>query len=69
MRDSFARRLREIGSHARWLRRDCRGQELVEYALLAGFVAILIGAAVPTRIVPTLSDIFTKLSTVIGKFA
>ncbi len=40
--------------------RDTRGQDLVEYALLAGFVAVAAGALLPT-IASSISNIFSKL--------
>ena len=40
---------------------DERGQDLIEYALLAGFVALLAGTVMPT--VPSnITRIFTKVS-------
>jgi pilus assembly protein Flp/PilA len=45
----------------RQLRFDDRGQDLIEYALLAGFVALLAGTVMPT--VPNnITRIFTKVS-------
>ena len=40
--------------------RDTRGQDLVEYALLAGFIAVAAGALLPT-IASSISNIFSKL--------
>ena len=40
--------------------RDTRGQDLVEYALLAGFIAVAAGALLPT-IATSISTIFSKL--------
>ena len=37
------------------------GQDLVEYALLAGFVAVACGAIFPTGLMPSVSSIFSKL--------
>lgn len=44
------------------------GQELIEYALVAGFIAVLIGAMVPGQIVPSLSVIYSKLLSVMVVF-
>jgi pilus assembly protein Flp/PilA len=41
--------------------RDTRGQDLIEYALMAGFVAVAAGAIFPTTVMPTVSGIFSKL--------
>lgn len=43
------------------LRNDLRGQDLVEYALIAGFVAVAGGAIFPTTLMPGVSAIFSKL--------
>jgi Flp pilus assembly pilin Flp len=43
------------------LRNDIRGQDLVEYALIAGFVAVAGGAIFPTTLMPGVSTIFSKL--------
>jgi Flp pilus assembly pilin Flp len=48
-------------SYLRKLRDDERGQDLIEYALLAGFVALIATTVFPS--VPTsMSQIFTKVS-------
>lgn len=47
---------------AQKVRNDIRGQDLVEYALLAGFVAVAAGAIFPTTLMPGVSIIFSKLS-------
>ena len=46
------------------LLRDTRGQDLVEYALLAGFVAVAAGALLP-GISSSISTIFSKMSSVL----
>ncbi len=40
---------------------DLRGQDLVEYALMAGFVAVAGGAVFPTSIMPGVSAIFSSI--------
>ena len=45
------------------LRYDRRGQDLVEYALMAGFVAVAGGAIFPTSLMPGVSAIFSKVNT------
>jgi Flp pilus assembly pilin Flp len=45
------------------LHNDLRGQDLVEYALMAGFVAVAGGAIFPTTLMPGVSAIFSKLNT------
>jgi pilus assembly protein Flp/PilA len=43
--------------------KDERGQDLIEYALMAGFVAVAAGAIMPTVSVQ-ISQIFSKVSSV-----
>jgi pilus assembly protein Flp/PilA len=45
------------------LARDERGQDMVEYALLAGFVAVAAGAILP-GISDSISTIFSKMASV-----
>ena len=40
---------------------DLRGQDLIEYGLLAGMVAVVIGAMFPQTIMPSVSSIFSKV--------
>ena len=40
---------------------DRRGQDLIEYALMAAFVAVAGGAIFPTTIAPSISTIFSKI--------
>jgi pilus assembly protein Flp/PilA len=52
----------------RWLRicRDRRGQDLIEYALMAGFVAVAAGAIMP-GVATSLSQIFSKVASVLSQ--
>ncbi len=43
--------------------RDERGQDLIEYALMAGFVAVAAGAIMP-GVADSISTIFSKISSV-----
>lgn len=45
------------------LRRDRSAQDLIEYALLAGFVAVAAAALFPQEIAPAIRTIFTKVGT------
>jgi pilus assembly protein Flp/PilA len=45
--------------------RDRRGQDLIEYALLAGFVAVAAGAAFPP-VANTISQIYSKVKSVLS---
>jgi pilus assembly protein Flp/PilA len=43
--------------------KDTRGQDLIEYALMAGFVAVAAGAIMP-NVASSISTIFSKISSV-----
>jgi len=45
--------------------KDTRGQDLIEYALMAGFVAVAAGAFMP-NIASGISTIFSKISSVMS---
>jgi pilus assembly protein Flp/PilA len=44
---------------------DRRGQDLIEYALMAGFVAVAAGAIMP-GVADSISTIFSKISSTMG---
>ncbi|MGH9675161.1 MAG: Flp family type IVb pilin [Bryobacteraceae bacterium] len=48
--------------------KDTRGQDLIEYALMAGFVAVAAGAIMP-GVASSISTIFSKISNVISTAA
>lgn len=48
--------------------RDSRGQDLIEYALMAGFVAVAAGAVMPD-VSNNISQIFSKISSSLGSAA
>jgi pilus assembly protein Flp/PilA len=50
------------------LRRDTRGQDLIEYALMAGFVAVAAGAIMPGVSV-SISKIFSSVASVMRNSA
>ena len=43
------------------LLRDESGQDLIEYALIAGFVIIAVAVILPQQLMPTVSQIFSSL--------
>ena len=45
--------------------KDQRGQDLIEYALMAGFVAVAAGAVMP-GVATSLSQIFSKVESVLS---
>ncbi len=48
--------------------KDTRGQDLIEYALMAGFVAVAAGAIMP-NVASSISTIFSKIATVMSQAA
>ncbi len=48
---------------------DTRGQDLLEYALIAGFVAVAAGAIFPTTLMPSVSTIFSKIGVLLVQAA
>lgn len=44
------------------LKRDRRAQDLIEYALLAAFIAVAVAAIFPTDIAPNISKTFSKVT-------
>ena len=59
--------LTKLAGRARFWR-DTRGQDLVEYALMAGFVAVTAGALMPGG-ASEISEIFSKLGIVTSQAA
>ena len=55
--------LKLVGTLRLW--RDTRGQDLIEYALMAGFVAVAAGAAFPP-LADTISQIFSTVGSVLS---
>jgi pilus assembly protein Flp/PilA len=46
--------------------KDRRGQDLIEYALMAGFVAVAAGAIMP-NVATSISEIFSKIASVLSQ--
>ena len=42
--------------------KDQRGQDLIEYALLAATIAIVVAGFLPPSVMPSVSTIFAKLT-------
>ena len=60
----FLRRALLRGLHLK----DTRGQDLIEYALMAGFVAVAAGALMP-NIASSISTVFSQVSSVMSAAA
>lgn len=48
--------------------KDTKGQDLIEYALMAGFVAVAAGAIMP-NVASSISTIFSKVATTLSTAA
>ena len=51
--------------YTKWVRRllrDTRGQDLIEYALLSGFVFVVVAAFFPTQLAPSINTVFSKVA-------
>ncbi len=46
---------------ARIIRKDRKGQDMVEYSLAAAFIAIAVAAFLPPTIAPAMSTVFSKI--------
>ncbi|HEY4359915.1 MAG TPA: Flp family type IVb pilin [Bryobacteraceae bacterium] len=43
------------------LQRDRRGQDMIEYALLAASIAVVVAGFLPPAVMPAVSTIFSKI--------
>ncbi|HLX43524.1 MAG TPA: Flp family type IVb pilin [Bryobacteraceae bacterium] len=41
--------------------RNVRGQDMIEYALLAGAIAVVVAGFLPVNLMPSVSSIFSKV--------
>jgi pilus assembly protein Flp/PilA len=48
--------------------KDTRGQDLIEYALMAGFIAVAAGSVMPS-VATSISTIFSKVNSVMTRAA
>ena len=60
--------LLKLAIRARYLRQEINGQDLIEYALMAGFVAVAAGALMP-NIASSISAVFSKISSILADAA
>ena len=42
------------------------GQDLLEYALLAGFIVVVVAGFLPPAVMPAISTIFSKITGIMG---
>jgi Flp pilus assembly pilin Flp len=45
--------------------RDQSGQDMIEYALLTATLALVVAAFLPPQLMPTVSTIFSKITSII----
>ena len=50
----------------RSLRKDEQGQDLIEYALIVGFMVIAVYVVLPNNLMPTVSNIFSHIVVIFG---
>jgi len=43
------------------LLKESRGQDMIEYALMAGTVAVVVAGFLPPKLMPTVSQVFSKV--------
>ncbi|MFN0106572.1 MAG: Flp family type IVb pilin [Bryobacteraceae bacterium] len=62
--------MKRLQTYLRALRlwKDIHGQDLIEYALMAGFVAVAAGAVMP-NVNTNISQIFSKIASSLGSAA
>ena len=48
------------------LMKDTRGQDLIEYALIVGFMVIAVYVVLPNNLMPTVSNIFSHIVVIFG---
>jgi Flp pilus assembly pilin Flp len=56
-----------VWMRAQTVARDLRGQDLIEYALMAGFMAVAAGAIFPSTVAPNISTIFSKIQSTLSQ--
>jgi len=58
--------VRALGLAALRLARNCQGQDLIEYALMAATVAVVVAGVLPPQLMPAVSSIFSKVVSITG---
>ena len=61
-------RIWQLGIAQLGIAKDTRGQDLIEYALMAGFVAVAAGAIMP-NVASSISTIFSQVTSVLSSAA
>ena len=50
----------------RRLWKDSKGQDMIEYALLAAAIAVVIAGFLPPQVMPSVSTIFSKITSTLA---
>lgn len=58
--------LKITGRGLRDVRTDRSGQDLIEYALMAAAIAVVVAGILPPQLMPSISTIFQKVSSTIA---
>jgi len=58
--------VRALGLAALRLARNCQGLDLIEYALMAATVAVVVAGFLPPQLMPAVSSIFSKVVSITG---
>ena len=53
--------LARLGQELQCFAKDRRGQDMIEYALLAAAVAVIVAGFLPPTVMPSVSTIFSKV--------
>lgn len=62
----MARSVKLLRVLAAGLARNCQGQDMIEYALMAGAVAVLVAGFLPPQVMPAVSGIFSRVVSIAG---
>jgi Flp pilus assembly pilin Flp len=62
----MARSMKSLVVLAAGLARNCQGQDMIEYALMAAAVAIVVAGFLPPQVMPAVSGIFSRILCVTG---
>jgi Flp pilus assembly pilin Flp len=57
----MARSVKLLVVLAAGLARNCQGQDMIEYALMAATVAIVVAGFLPPQVMPAVSGIFSRV--------
>lgn len=62
----MARSVKSLAVLAAGLVRNCQGQDMIEYALMAAAVAVVVAAFLPVQVLPVISGVFSRILSVTG---